>query len=170
MSNKRRAGERSGSGATRRPRADQARVLREAARRTRTAEEGGAGRAVRAGGADAHLHPRDRGPVRAFVRDAVDARRRVVGLFLPACGATLISVLGPVSDLQRYLLIGCLVLLAAVLVDAVLLGAGITRRARAAFPGKAVPALATGWYAFVRAHRSRRVRRPPPRVGPGRGE
>jgi hypothetical protein len=47
----------------------------------------------------------------------------------------------------------------------------ISRAARVAFPGEPVPALATGWYAFVRGHRSRSVRRPPPRVsrsgGPG---
>jgi hypothetical protein len=167
MSDRRRAGKRAGSKQARRsadrariPReaADPARDPREAARRARTAERGRA---------EGHLHPRDRGPVRALVRDAVDARRRLVGLFLPALGATLISALGPASDLQRYLLIGSLALLAAVLVDAVVLGVVVTRTARAAFPDEVVPALATGWYAFVRAHRSRRVRRPSPRVGPG---
>lgn len=78
-----------------------------------------------------------------------------------------ISAFGPRSDLQSYLLLGSLALLAAVAVDAVLMGVSISRAARAAFPGEPVPALATGWYAFVRAHRARSVRRPPPRVSPG---
>jgi hypothetical protein len=78
-----------------------------------------------------------------------------------------ISLFGPASDLQRYLLFGSLALLATVLLDAVLMGLSITRAARAAFPGEHVSAPATGWYAFVRAHRSRNVRRPAPRVAPG---
>jgi hypothetical protein len=116
---------------------------------------------------DRDLAPGDRGPVRAFVRDEVDSRRRLVGLFLPVLGAVVISTFSPASDLQRYLLFGSLAALAAVLTDAVLMGVTITRAARAAFPGEPVPGLATGWYAFLRAHRSRNVRRPRPRVSPG---
>jgi drug/metabolite transporter (DMT)-like permease len=105
--------------------------------------------------------------VRAFVRDEVDARRRLVGLFLPVLGAVVISAFGPASDLQRYLLFGSLAALVAVLADAVLMAVTITRAARAVFPGEPIPLLATGWYAFLRAHRSRSVRRPAPRVSPG---
>jgi hypothetical protein len=97
----------------------------------------------------------------------VDSRRRLVGLFLPVLGAVMISVFAPASDLQRYLLIGSVALLVVTVVDAVVMGAAITGSARAEFPGEAVPGLATGWYAFLRAHRSRSVRRPPPRVSPG---
>jgi hypothetical protein len=82
---------------------------------------------------DRDLAPRDRGPVRAFLRDEVDARRRLVGAFLPVLGIAVISALSPASD---------------------------------AFPDEQVPGLATGWYAFLRAHRSRSVRQPPPRVAP----
>jgi hypothetical protein len=116
---------------------------------------------------DDALHPRDRGPVRAHVRDLVDARRRPVGLFAPAFGGTLIAALGPASDLQRWLLIGCAVLLAISVVDAVLLGRAAARSARTRFPGVAVDGPRTGWYAFMRAHRMRSMRLPPPRVAPG---
>jgi hypothetical protein len=116
---------------------------------------------------DRDLAPQDRGPVRAFIRDEVDARRRLVGLFLPVLGVVVICVLGPASPLQRNVLFAGLVVLAAVAVDAVLMGVTITRAARAAFPGEQVPGLATGWYAFLRAHRNRSVRRPAPRVSPG---
>jgi hypothetical protein len=113
------------------------------------------------------LHPRDRGPVRAHVRDLVDAHRRLVGLFAPAFGGTLIAALGPESSLQRWLLLGCAVLLAVAVVDAVLLGRTVARSARARFPGIPVDTLRTGWYAFMRAHRMRSMRLPPPRVDLG---
>jgi drug/metabolite transporter (DMT)-like permease len=97
----------------------------------------------------------------------VDSRRRLVGLFLPVLGVVVLSALGPASGLQRSVLFGSLALLAAVAVDAVLMGVTITRAARAAFPGEPVPGVATGWYAFLRAHRARSLRRPAPRVSPG---
>jgi hypothetical protein len=115
---------------------------------------------------DRDLAPHDRGPVRAFVRDEVDARRRLVGALLPVLGIVIIAAVNPPSDWQRYALYAGLVALAAVLVDAVLMGVTITRAARDAFPAESVPGLATGWYAFLRAHRSRSRRRPPPRVAP----
>ena len=115
---------------------------------------------------DRDLAPYDRGPVRAFVRDEVDARRRLVGAFLPVLGIVVISAFSPASDWQRYALYISLAALAAIVADAVLMGVTITRAAREAFPDESVPGLATGWYAFLRAHRSRSVRRPPPRVAP----
>ncbi|TFV77654.1 DUF3043 domain-containing protein [Blastococcus sp. CT_GayMR19] len=155
MSGKRRPGGRGSSGSTRRPPAP-----RRSRQGTATTPYGEPN--------DVDLHPRDRGPVRAFVRDVVDARRGPVGLLLPAAGITVTCAFAPASDLQRYLLLGSLVLLAAVAVDAVLLGVEVTRRARAQFPGEDVPGPSTAWYAFLRAHRSRGARRPPPRVMPGR--
>lgn len=117
---------------------------------------------------DEALHPRDRGPVRAYVRDVVDSRRHgFVGLFVPGFGGTLIAALGPASDLQRWLLVICAALLAVALVDAVVLGRTATRRARARFPGEPVDGWRTGFYAFMRAHRMRNLRLPPPRVDRG---
>jgi drug/metabolite transporter (DMT)-like permease len=104
------------------------------------------------------------------VRDVVDGRRRLVGLFLPALGAVVLASVAPASDLRRYVLLGCLAVLAAAVLDAVVLGVTVTRSARATLPGEPVPGLATGWYAFLRAHRARSVRRPPPRVEPGGGQ
>jgi Protein of unknown function (DUF3043) len=115
---------------------------------------------------DRGLAPYDRGPLRAFIRDEVDARRRIVGAFLPVLGIVVISALSPASDWQRYALYAGLAALAVVLVDAALMAVVLTRAARSAFPDEPVPLLATGWYAFRRAHRSRSVRRPPPRVAP----
>jgi len=117
---------------------------------------------------DEALHPRDRGPVRAYVRDVVDSRRHgLVGLFVPGFGGTLIAALGPASNLQRWLLVICAALLAVALVDAVVLGRTATRRARARFPGETVDGWRTGFYAFMRAHRMRNLRLPPPQVDRG---
>jgi hypothetical protein len=172
VSRQRPAAGRNASGRTRRP-ADPAGIRREAARRARAEEarptttRAPAAVRHRIDPRDRDLPPHERGPVRAFLRDAVDSRRRLVGLFLPALGVVVICALSPASDLQRYGLYGGLALLAAVAVDAVLMGVAVTRAARAAFPEETVPGLATGWYAFVRAHRTRQLRRPAPRVGPG---
>ena len=35
-------------------------------------------------GDEAYLLPRDQGPVRRYVRDVVDSRRNVLGLFMPS--------------------------------------------------------------------------------------
>jgi hypothetical protein len=106
--------------------------------------------------------------VRAYVRDVVDARRRgLVGLFVPGFGGTMIAALGPASNLQRWLLVICAALLALSLVDAVVLGRTVARRARARFPDEVVDGWRTGFYAFMRAHRMRRLRLPPARVAPG---
>jgi Protein of unknown function (DUF3043) len=166
VSHQRRAADPGGS--DRRP-AQSAGLRKEMARRAR-ANPSDAQRAAprrRPDPNDTHLPPHDRGPVRAFVRDEVDARRRLTGAFLPVLGIVIISALSPASDWQRYALFGSLAVLALVLADAVLMGVVITRAARAAFPDETVPGPATGWYAFLRAHRSRQLRRPPPRVTPG---
>jgi hypothetical protein len=163
VTEQRRAG---GSRPARRP-SDAARLRKEAERRARNAPSAKAPSGRTMGARDANLPPHDRGPVRAFVRDEVDARRRLVGAFLPVLGVVIISVLSPASDWQRYALFGSLAALAVILADAVVMGVTVTREARAAFPGEQVPGLATGWYAFLRAHRSRALRRPAPRVSPG---
>ena len=105
--------------------------------------------------------------MRAYVRDLVDARRGPVAMFVLAFGGTMIAALGPSSSLQRWLLLICAVLLAVAVIDAVVLGRTVTRRARARFPHEHVDGRRTGWYAFMRGHRMRSMRLPPPRYAPG---
>jgi hypothetical protein len=118
---------------------------------------------------DELLQVRDRGAVRAYVRDAVDARRtlRPLALFVPAFGLAMITAVGPSSELGTTLLIGSLVVLAVVALDAYLLGSAIVRMARAEFPKAQINGRATGWYVFMRAHRPRSMRLPRTRVSPG---
>jgi hypothetical protein len=101
--------------------------------------------------------------VRAFVRDAVDAHGpRLTLLFMPAFALALITIFGPRSELGDYLMAASLAVLAVVAVDAALLGSSIIRAARQAFAAERVPRFATAWYVFMRAHRPRSMRRPPP--------
>ncbi len=117
--------------------------------------------------AEEALPPWDRGPVRAYLRDVVDARRHLLGvLFVPAFGLAMITTFGPASDLQRLLLRVSLIALAIVVVEAVARGMTYTRMARAQFPYVPVNAVSSTFYAFMRAHRPRSMRRPPPRVHP----
>jgi hypothetical protein len=59
------------------------------------------------------------------------------------------------------------VLLVVAVVDAVVLGRSVVRRARARFPDVEIDGPRTGWYAFMRAHRMRSLRLPRPQVDPG---
>jgi hypothetical protein len=114
---------------------------------------------------DELLPPWERGPVRAFVRDAVDSRGpRLMLLFMPAFALTLITIFGPQSELGDNVTLVGLAALAVVAVDAAVLGSSILRATRQAFPGERVGALGTVWYVFMRAHRPRSMRRPPPIV------
>ena len=46
-------------------------------------------------GDERYLLPRDRGPVKAYVRDLVDSRRNVLGLFMPLAIVVFITLLIP---------------------------------------------------------------------------
>ena len=51
-------------------------------------------------GEEAYLLPRDQGPIRHYVRDVVDSRRNLLGLFMPSALALLFISMG-VPQLQR---------------------------------------------------------------------
>ena len=59
-------------------------------------------------GDEKHLLPRDRGKVRAYVRDLVDTRRNVAGILLPIALLSFVVLLIPIPIVQAY---GPLVLL-----------------------------------------------------------
>lgn len=151
------------------------RTQREAARLARAnrpgKEERRAAAALRrermAAGDEKFLMPRDRGPVRAYIRDVVDSRPHLMGLFMPLAGVVLISVLLPIPAAQQYLSLFSLVALLTMIVEGVLLGVSVTRKARARFPNEKIGGFGTGWYAFTRASQLRKLRIPKPRVERG---
>ena len=147
---------------------------KEAARRLR-AERAEERRAVRAGTATggargagtgaSRLLARDQGPVRAMVRDLVDARRNLPVLLMPVALLLVVAqllgqpvVLGFASGLWYATFF-------AALLDLVLVGIAVRRRLRADFPAE--PPLRHVGYGLLRTTVLRRLRTPPPRVHPG---
>ncbi|REH27039.1 Protein of unknown function (DUF3043) [Kutzneria buriramensis] len=124
-------------------------------------------------GDDAYLMPKDRGPVKAFVRDVIDSRRNFMGLFMPMAILVLVSYFAQVAVpamglvLQEYVMLACLVFLLAMVVEAIMLGRLATRLARTKFPKETIGTASMVWYTFTRASQVRRLRVPRPRVRPG---
>lgn len=117
-------------------------------------------------GDDAYLLPRDKGPVRAFVRDLVDSRRSLVGLFMPLA-LVLILTLFLSPALQSIVTLAMLIMMVFMVAEGVWTGRKINNRVAERFPESTDGGLKLGWYAFVRASQIRKMRAPKPRVKPG---
>lgn len=133
-----------------------------AERRANAAER----RARMLAGEDKYLLPRDKGPVRAYVRDIVDARRNLVGLFMPMA-LVLIMAMFVSPALQSIVTLAMLVMMVFMVIEGVWLGRKINNQVRARFPDTLDGGFKLGWYAFVRASQIRKLRAPKPRVRPG---
>jgi hypothetical protein len=130
---------------------EQARLRREAMRR----------------GDDSALPVRDRGPARRYTRDYVDARRNVLGLFVPV--AVPVIVLGFIFPHVRVVvLITTFALYAYILgslFDSILMAQGIRKQVAMRFPNESTRGI--GLYAAMRALQFRRMRMPAARVARG---
>src|SRR5262249_2523132 len=115
-------------------------------------------------GDEKSLPPRDRGPVKAYVRDLVDSRRHLVGLFMPLALVVFMSLLVPTQRAQGLLSLFSMSVMIAMFAEGVMLGVQTTRRVRERFPKEIIGGMAIGWYAFSRASQLRRLRIPKPRV------
>jgi hypothetical protein len=122
-------------------------------------------------GDERYLLPKDRGPVKAFVRDVIDSRRNLMGLFMPLAILVLASyflqIAVPTLPIQQYVMLGCLVFLLAMVVEAIMLGRLAVRMARTKFPKESIGTAGIIWYTFTRASQVRRLRAPRPRVRAG---
>ncbi|EIE98096.1 DUF3043 domain-containing protein [Saccharomonospora glauca] len=118
-------------------------------------------------GDERYLLPRDRGPVKAYVRDLVDSRRNVLGLFMPLAIVVFITLLIPIFVVQQYATLLTTVMLLGMIIEGFLNGRRITKQVRAKFPKENIRGASIGWYAFVRASQLRKLRVPKPRVQPG---
>lgn len=116
-------------------------------------------------GDERHLPMRDRGPVRRYVRDLVDARRSVGEFFLMF--ALVILVLTWVGNQQLQVLGSTLwmFLVVLMLVDSVALAVRVRRALNRAHPDENHRGAVA--YALMRSMQIRRFRLPPPRVTPG---
>ncbi|MGZ4592795.1 MAG: DUF3043 domain-containing protein [Actinomycetes bacterium] len=143
---------------------------KEAYRQARERGRENRGRQVQAlkAGDERALPARDRGPVRKYARDLVDARRSVAEFFLPL--ALLILLLTTFGTAQMQLFGGTLwlALVVLIVVDSLVLVFRLRRGLGASFPDEshrgAIP------YALMRSMQIRRFRLPPPRTkSRGRG-
>ena len=116
-------------------------------------------------GDERYLNARDRGPVRRWVRDYVDARRNLIEYFLPV---TLLLVVMSISRLPLLVVGSTVLLYAGVLVagaDVFLMRRKVVRLATEKFG--ADKAAGVGGYAMMRAMQMRRTRIPKPVVRRG---
>lgn len=118
-------------------------------------------------GDERYLLPRDRGPVKAYVRDLIDSRRNILGLFMPLAILVFVTLLIPMPQVQQYATLLTTFMLLGMLIEGFLNGRRIARAARAKFPKETIKGTSIGWYAFVRASQVRKLRMPKPRVKPG---
>jgi Protein of unknown function (DUF3043) len=119
-------------------------------------------------GEDAYLLPRDKGPVRRFVRDIVDARRNVLGLFMPAAlGLIFVMLAVPSLTVQRLLSPAMLVLVVIMVIDGFIVGRKVNKRVNQKFPDNTESGWKLGFYAASRASQLRRMRAPRPQVNRG---
>jgi len=123
-------------------------------------------------GDDAYLLPRDRGKVRAYIRDRTDARRNLAGLLLPLAVLSFVILLVPIPVVQAYGPLVLMIAIIAAVIDTVIFGRQLARAVRKKFPdgdgtGLSTKGASLGFYAFNRAVLVRRWRVPRPRVRAG---
>jgi hypothetical protein len=118
-------------------------------------------------GDEKYLLPRDRGPVKAYVRDLVDSRRHLAGALMPLALLVILMILVRSPVVQMYVSLVSTTMLLAIIVEGVLLGRTVKRRVRERFPDVSESGASLGFYAMTRATQLRRLRTPKPRVGRG---
>ena len=119
-------------------------------------------------GDDRYLPLRDKGPVRRYARDFIDARWNVGELFMPVAVLMLVAMLVAnwVPKLAIYLTMGMYVVVFGGILGALILVALLRRRLKQNFSESQIPKW-TGMYAFSRAFMIRPWRMPKPQVKRG---
>jgi hypothetical protein len=113
-------------------------------------------------GEEKYLLPRDKGPVRRFIRDFVDARFSFIELIIPLLVVTMILGYSGNAGLASFgnaLLFGSILL---VVVDMLVLRTRLRRQLARRFPEQ--PLKGTTYYAVTRAMQMKFMRLPKPKV------
>ena len=116
------------------------------------------------------LPVRDRGPVRKFARDWVDARRLPGQYFLPVVFIIMLMSMVPFPIPVRSVVLTVYtlslpVVMVLVLASSFWVSARVKKEAAARFPGESLKGV--GFYAAMRSSQMRRLRFPKPTVLPG---
>ncbi|TWS25898.1 DUF3043 domain-containing protein [Tsukamurella sputi] len=120
-------------------------------------------------GDERYLPARDQGPVKAYVRDLVDAKRHVSTMFIPLAVAVMVFMFVTVNmpQLAGVPMLLLLVMIAVMAIEGILTGRRVNNRVRERWPDTTETGFRLGWYAFMRTTQLRRMRIPRPRVKPG---
>ncbi|MEE1785190.1 DUF3043 domain-containing protein [Streptomyces sp. SP17BM10] len=116
-------------------------------------------------GDERHLPARDKGPVRKFARDYVDARWSLAEFFLPAAVLILVLSIVKVPALQMLSTLLFLLFFVLVALDFVRLGLGLRKQLGERFAGQNTRG--TVAYGLMRILQMRRLRLPKPQVRRG---
>ncbi|MEU6401708.1 DUF3043 domain-containing protein [Streptomyces sp. NPDC046985] len=118
-----------------------------------------------ASGDERYLPPRDKGPVRRFVRDFIDSRFNIAEFFLPMAVIILALSLVHVAYLQNIALLLWLVVIVAIVLDSVFSGFRMRKRLTERFPDANRRGAVA--YGLMRSLQMRRLRLPKPQVKRG---
>ncbi|MFI6403145.1 DUF3043 domain-containing protein [Streptomyces sp. NPDC050548] len=116
-------------------------------------------------GNERDLPLRDRGPIRKFARDYIDARFNVAEFFLPMAVVILVLSVVQVPALQNIALLLWLVIIILIVVDSFLNVFRLRKQLAERFPGQDTKG--TVWYSLMRSLQMRRLRLPKPQVKRG---
>lgn len=118
-----------------------------------------------AGGDERYLPVRDKGPVRKFARDFIDARFNVAEFFLPMAVVILVLSMVRVGSLQTIALLLWLVVIVLIVLDSLMTGFRLRKRLAERFPDQNRRGAVA--YALMRSLQMRRLRLPKPQVKRG---
>ncbi|WP_318842129.1 DUF3043 domain-containing protein [Streptomyces marincola] len=116
-------------------------------------------------GDERHLPARDRGPVRRFTRDFVDAKWHVAEFFLPMAVVILILSMMPSIQLRNIALLMWLAVILMIVFDSLLLSRRLKKQLRTRFPDESLRGASA--YALMRSMQMRRMRLPKPQIKRG---
>jgi hypothetical protein len=133
-----------------------------AARRAARAESSSRVREAMRTGDERHLLPRDKGPVKRFIRDYVDSRFTLIEFLLPLMFVVVLLGWTGNRTLAGYLNAAMLALLLLVAFEVVRMRSRIRKELRARFPDE--PLNGTTYYTVIRAMQMRFMRQPKPQV------
>lgn len=117
-------------------------------------------------GDESALLERDRGPVRRFARDVVDARYNLVGLFMPIA-VVLMFITVALPQVQFYIAPAMMALMVLMAIDGIVVARKVGTLVDAKFPDNTESRWKLGLYAASRASTMRRMRSPRPQVQRG---
>lgn len=133
------------------------------AAKDRAAQERAVERAARMSGDQAALPKRDKGPVRAFVRDYVDGRVAAAEFFLPIALVVLVVGFLRIQNVQAITSMLWMASMLIIVVDTTILILRMNRELARRWPDKSERKGST-FYALSRVLQVRKLRLPPPRL------